>query len=149
MDRTGSSILISLIWMSTNVPAVEPYSKRMKLMLCIIAIVYADAFANERDKLFPVMARFTKPHRYERFFRNACAIMDFDAREELSRTGCPTLIIAGDDDNTVGNDAPYELNDCIPDSKVYIYHGLGHGLFEEAKDFYDRVYEFCVSGKNF
>lgn len=21
--------------------------------------------------------------------------------------------------------------------------GLGHGAFEEAKDFYDRVYEFC------
>ena len=23
------------------------------------------------------------------------------------------------------------------------YEGLGHGAFEEAKDFYDRVREFC------
>ena len=120
----------------------------VSLMVDTAERMYSKAYLDKKRKLFPVMARFTKPHSYERFFRNACAIMDFDAREELAKICCPTLIIAGDDDKTVGNDAPYELNDRIPDSIVYIYHGLGHGLFEEAKDFYDRVYEFCVSEKN-
>lgn len=31
----------------------------------------------------------------------------------------------------------------IAGSELYVYDGLGHGLFEEAKDFYDRVYAFC------
>ena len=30
-------------------------------------------------------------------------------------------------------------------SRMFIYKGLGHGVFEEAKDFNDKVYEFCVS----
>lgn len=53
------------------------------------------------------------------------------------------MIIAGDDDNIVGNDAPYDLNRGIAKSELYVYKGLGHGAFEEAKDFYDRVFEFC------
>ena len=117
----------------------------VRLMVDTAEKMYSKAYLDRNGKMFPVMARFTKPGSYERFFRNAYAIMEFDAREELTEICCPTLIIAGDDDNTVGNDAPYELNKGIPDSKIYIYHGLGHGAFEEAKDFYDRVYEFCVS----
>ncbi|MBR2823797.1 MAG: alpha/beta hydrolase [Clostridia bacterium] len=117
----------------------------VRLMVNTAERMYSKAYLERNRKLFPVMARFTKPRSYERFLRNACAIMEFDAREELSKMSCPVLIIAGDDDNTVGNDAPYELNEGIPNSRMFIYEGLGHGVFEEAKDFYDRVYEFCVS----
>ena len=45
----------------------------------------------------------------------------------------------------MGNEAPNELTRAIPGSKMYIYEGLGHGAYEEAGDFYDRVYEFCES----
>lgn len=119
----------------------------VRLMVDTAERMYSQSYLERNRKLFPVMARFTKPGSYERFFRNANAIMGFDARVELSKIGCPTLIIAGDDDRTVGNDAPYELNELIPDSRLFIYKGLGHGVFEEARDFYDRVCEFCESGK--
>ena len=105
--------------------------------------MYSKAYLEKNRKWFPVMARFTKPGSYERFLRNADAIMEFDAREELSKISCPTLIIAGDDDKTVGNEAPYLLSKGIPDSRIHLYHDLGHGVFEEAKDFYDRIFEFC------
>ncbi len=55
----------------------------------------------------------------------------------------PTLIIAGSNDKTVGNDAANMLKQGIAGSSLYVYDGLGHGLFEEAKDFYDRVFAFC------
>ena len=42
----------------------------------------------------------------------------------------------------MGNDAPYEFQKLIPENEMYIYKGLGHGAFEEAKDFYDRVFAF-------
>ena len=75
--------------------------------------------------------------------KNAYAILGFDARDDLAKISCPTLIIAGSDDKTVGNDAASELNSGIMDSELFIYEGLGHGAFVEAKDFYDRVFGFC------
>ena len=51
--------------------------------------------------------------------------------------------LSGGDDKTVGNDAARELRDGIAGSELYVYEGLGHGAFEEAKDFYDRVLAFC------
>lgn len=113
------------------------------LMVDTAEKMYSQQYLKKNRKYFPLIAKFTKPSSYDRFMKNALAILDFDVRNELSKINCSTLIIAGDDDNTVGNDAPYELNKRIPNSELYIYKGLGHGLFEEADDFYDRVFEFC------
>ena len=35
------------------------------------------------------------------------------------------------------------LKEGIINSELYVYEGLGHGAFEEAKDFYDRIFNFC------
>ena len=115
----------------------------LSLMIDSAEKMYSKAYLDKNRKMFPLIARFTKPKSYERFFRNAEAILHFDVRNKLSKINCPTLIIAGDNDKTVGNDAPDELSKAIPNSSSYIYKGLGHGTFEEAKDFYDRVLEFC------
>lgn len=104
--------------------------------------IYSEKYVEKNRKMLPIMAILTKPKSYERFIKNANAILNFDVSERLSEIHCPTLIISGNNDNTVGNDAPYELNKGIAGSELFIYDGLGHGLFEEAKDFYDRVYEY-------
>ncbi len=114
------------------------------LMVDTAEKMYSDEFLQKNRKYFPVIARFTKPSTYDRFLKNADAIMNFDVRDELSKISCPTLIISGSDDNTVGNDAAGELSDGIAGSELFVYEGLGHGAFEEAKDFYDRVLEFCL-----
>ena len=91
----------------------------------------------------PLLARFTKPRTYDRFLKNADAILRFDCRDELSKISCPTLIIAGSEDHTIGTEAASELHGAIPGSELYVYDRLGHGVYEEAKDFYDRVQAFC------
>ena len=101
------------------------------------------AFPEKYRKALPYLAKLTKPSDYERFLKNADAILRFDARRELPKIGCRTLIIAGSDDHTVGTNAASELHSAIAGSELYIYEGLGHGAFEEAKDFYDRVLAFC------
>ena len=113
------------------------------LMIDTAEKMYTEEYLSKNRRTFPIVAKLTKPKSYERFYVNANAILDFDARSELNKISCPTLIIAGDNDNTVGNDAPQELSAGIADSQVYIYHGYGHGIHEECKDFYERVYEFC------
>ena len=105
--------------------------------------MYSEKYLQKNRKHFPLLARLTKPRTYDRFLKNACAILNFDCRSELSKILCPTLIIGGSDDLTVGGEAASELNRAITGSELYVYDHLGHGVFEEAKDFYDRVYEFC------
>lgn len=112
------------------------------LMVDTAEKMYSEKYLAKNRKFFPIVAPFTKPKSYDRFLKNAYAILNFDAREELKNIKCPTLIIAGDDDHTVGNYAPL-LAQGISNSEMFIYEGLGHGTFEEAKDFYDRVYGFC------
>ena len=105
--------------------------------------MYSEGYLRKNRKYLPLLAAFTKPRTYGRFFRNADAILAFDCRDALPKIGCPTLIIAGSDDHTVGNDAAGELHSAIAGSELYVYEGLGHGAYEEAKDFYDRILEFC------
>ena len=105
--------------------------------------MYSEEYLKKNRKYLPLLARITKPGDYGRFRKNAFAILEFDAREELLKIKCPTLIIAGSDDRTVGRDAAGELNEGIAGSELFVYEGLGHGAYEEAKDFYDRVLEFC------
>ena len=112
------------------------------LMIDTAERMYSDAYLRKNRKYFPLLARFTKPRSYDRFMRNAFAILKFDVRNELSKIGCPTLIIAGSDDHTVGSAAASELKNGIRDSELYVYEGLGHGAYEEAKDFYGRIFAF-------
>ena len=113
------------------------------LMIDTAEKMYSEKYLRKNRKLFPLFAKFTKPKSYDRFLKNACAILNFDMRNDLSKISCPTLIIAGSDDHTVGNEAAYELNRGIAGSELFVYEGLGHGAFEEAKDFYDRILSFC------
>ncbi len=113
------------------------------LMVDTAEKMYSQKYLDKNRRLFPVLARITKPSSYERFFRNAYAILAFDARHELSRITAPTLIIAGSDDRTVGNEAAAELHQGIAGSELFVYEGFGHGAYEEAKDFYARVLQFC------
>lgn len=113
------------------------------LMVDTAEKMYSEAYLRKNGRFFPLIARFTKPKDYDRFLKNADAILRFDAREELSKIVCPTLILAGSDDHVVGNDAADELRAGIAGSDLHVYQGLGHGAYEEAKDFYDRVLDFC------
>ena len=72
----------------------------------------------------------------------ARAILDFDARGELGKIACPTLILGGEEDRIVGAEASRELHGAIAGSELYIYPGLGHAAYEEAKDFNERIYRF-------
>lgn len=103
---------------------------------------YSPAYLKNYRKLYPLLGIVGKPQSYNRFLVNAQAILGFDARRELHRIACPTFIIGGEKDQTVGVQASYDLKSQIVGSELYIYAGLGHAAYEEAKDFYARVYDF-------
>lgn len=117
------------------------------LMISTAEKMYSENYLKAYRKTYPFLGLLGKPKTYQRFFINAKAILGFDAYEELGKIQCPTYIISGSDDKTVGNDAAHELKANIPGSKLHIYEGLGHAAYEEAKDFYDRVYGFLMGEK--
>lgn len=84
-----------------------------------------------------------KPKSFERFLIQARSCVTHDTYELLPRISCPTLVIGGREDIIVTGEASLELAARIPGSELVLYDGLGHGLYEEAPDFLQRVADFC------
>ncbi|SOB96732.1 alpha/beta fold hydrolase [Pseudobutyrivibrio ruminis] len=135
-NETIKGVVTKWIEMTRNASHTE-------LMLDTAEKVYTKEFNEKNKRYLPLVAKFTKPKTYDRFCKNAYAILAFDSRPVLSKIKCPTYIMSGNCDNTVGNDAPYELHAAIEHSEILIFEGLGHGLFEEDKNFYNKVFEIC------
>ena len=115
----------------------------LSLMTDTAEKMYSETYLQKNRRYLPVLARFTKPESYDRFLINARAILASAARGELAGISCPTLILAGSEDRTVGTEAAPELHRGIGGSALHVYDGLGHGAYEEAGDFYERVLAFC------
>lgn len=107
---------------------------------------YSPDYLKKYRKIYPVIGLIGKPKSYDRFLVNARAILGFDAFSALPGIICPTLIVGGAEDRIVGAQASYEMREQIPKSERFVYPGLGHAAYEEAKDFNQRVFAF-LEGK--
>lgn len=116
-----------------------------RLMVDTAEKSYSSAYLKKYRKLYPIIGGLGKPKSYGRFLINANAILGFHAREELGRIACPTLILAGGEDQIVGVQAAREMHERIAGSQLWIYPGLGHAAYEEAPDFQERVFRFLES----
>lgn len=103
---------------------------------------YSSNYLKKYRAVYPIIGLIGKPSDYSRFLANARAILEFNITADLNRIVCPTLIIAGEKDKIVGLEASYVMKENITNSELYIYEGLGHGAYEEAKDFNQRIYDF-------
>ena len=92
---------------------------------------------------YRLMGNLGRPKSFDRFLTQAESCVTHDAWGLLDRIKCPTLVIGGTDDRIVTGQASEEIAAKITGSELYMYEGLGHGLYEEAPDFLDRAAEFC------
>ena len=97
---------------------------------------------------YPFLCRIGKPKDFSRYIIQAQACISHNAEAELSKIKCPVLVIGGDADQIVGPHSSSELVECISNSKLILYHGLGHGLYEEAGDFNDQILMFLKEEKD-
>ena len=117
-----------------------------ELMIDTAERSYSPAYLKRYRKLYPLLGLVGKPRTYERFLVNGQAILSFDAGAELKTIPCPTLVLGGAEDRIVGAEASHQLAARIPHSQLYIYPELGHAAYEEAKNFYPRVFAFLQQG---
>ncbi len=92
---------------------------------------------------YSIFGSIGRPKSFDRFRIQAESCVTHDSYDLLDRISCPTLVIGGKEDKIVTGQASVEIVGRIPDSKLLLYDGLGHGLYEEAPDFLQRVKEFC------
>lgn len=105
---------------------------------------YSDAYLS-KGKPYMLLARAGKIKDVNRFLIMANACMSHDSHSELSKIKCPTLVVGGMEDKIVTGKASEEVAAEIEGSLLYMYEGLGHGLYEEAKDFNRRVLDFLAA----
>ena len=112
------------------------------IMINSAEAAYSEKKLKRYRRLYPLLGLIGKPKDHRRFLSNANAILRFDARDMLGKIRCPTLILGGEEDKTVGPEASKELHGALAGSVLYMYPGLGHAVFEEAPDFNMRVFGF-------
>lgn len=112
------------------------------LMIDTAERAYSQTYLKKYRLAYPLLGHLGKPGDYRRFLIQGRACLGHEAYPELGTIQCPTLVIGGGQDKTVGPDAAKEVAAAIKDSKLFIYDELGHAAYEEAKDFNQRVMDF-------
>lgn len=115
------------------------------IMIDTFEKMYTENYLKKHRWLYPIIAKVGKPKSFNRFIIMANACITHNSYDELIKIKSPTLVIGGDSDNVVGKNTSEDIADRIKDCKLFIYKGLGHGLYEEAKDFNQLVLDFLNS----
>ena len=103
---------------------------------------YSEKYLKKYRLMYPLLGVVGKPKSYERFLIQLHSCLHHGTYDALEKIQCPTLVIGGECDKIVGVEGSTELAGRIPNSELFIYEGLGHGLYEEAKDFISRIQSF-------
>ena len=104
--------------------------------------MYTDTYIQKNIWMVPFMAKISKPASFDRFITMADACLTHDSFHDLHRIKAETLVIGGRKDQTLGIQGTLDLSEGISNCKTYIYPEYGHALYEEAKDFNDRILTF-------
>ena len=92
--------------------------------------------------MYTLLGKIGGVEDFGRFLTLAESCLRHDASKEIAKIQCPVLIIGGRRDKIVSDKASEEIHERIPGSSLYMYDDLGHGLYEEADDFLERVTSF-------
>ena len=112
------------------------------LMESNVRNMYSDEYYRKNRWLTPITGKIAVPKDCGRFIEMAKACLSHNAESSLGKIKAPTLIIGGTEDRTVGAKASEILAREIPGAKIFMYEGLRHAVYDEAKDFNKRVLEF-------
>lgn len=118
-----------------------------QLMIDTAEKSYSEKYRRAYHFLYPILGIIGKPSDPNRFLIQAASCIEHNAWQELNQIVCPTFVIGGDADQIVGVNASIELSEEIPNSELFLYKGLGHAAYEEAKDFNIRVLNFLTNQK--
>ena len=105
---------------------------------------YTGKYLEKNRKIYNLLGLLGKNVNFERFIIQAKSCIEHNAYIKLDKIKCPTLIIGARQDKVVGIIGSEELNEKINCSELYIYEEYSHGVYEQAKDFNNRIFEYLM-----
>ena len=96
----------------------------------------------------PLLAMYAEvsDEEMDRFAILAHACDEVDIVEQLSKIQCPVLVLGAGDDRVLSAEASVKIVDKLKNSGVrcefYMYEGYGHAVFDELREYKDRIYAF-------
>lgn len=103
--------------------------------------LYSENYIRRYKPFLPLLTLLQKPKDPARFITLAKSCLTCDTYELLSQIQCPVLVIGGAQDKIVGSASAKELADKLG-CELILYQHFGHAVYEEAKDFNQKVYDF-------
>ena len=114
----------------------------MKELVKDMAIkLYSETYIRRYQLFLPLLTILQKPKDIHRFIRLTKSCLTCNTYEELKKIQCPVLVIGGKQDHIVTGKSSEEIAKKLG-CKIYMYENFGHAVYEEAKDFNKKVYEF-------
>lgn len=106
---------------------------------------YTGKYLEKNRKTYKLLGMLGKTATYERFIIQAKSCLKHNTYEFLDKIKCSTLIIGARKDKAVGIIGSEEMAQKIENNQIYIYEEYSHGVYEQAKDFNERVLRFLKS----
>ena len=105
------------------------------------AYVYTPSFFEQyRDAIIAACEGATELD-FRNFAISAAAIRGFDVSDRIGTVACPAFVLGAGEDRVLGVQASYDLIDALH-CDGYIYEGYGHGAYDEAPDYVERIAAF-------
>lgn len=106
--------------------------------------LYSERYLKKYRLLMPIAAKISRPKDFRRFIILAKACLTCNTYDKLGMIRCPVLVLGGKEDKIVTGRASEEIAEKL-NCELYMYDGLGHSAYEEAKDFNDRISDFLMN----
>ena len=116
-----------------------------ELMFDIASHSYTTKSFGKFKYLYRIMGIFSRIKDKQRISIQAVSCLKHDSLAVLEKINCPTLIIGAEKDDVLGVEASLELHQHIKDSQLTILPECGHALYEQNKNFQNRVLVFLES----
>lgn len=103
--------------------------------------MYTDAYLKGMKLFLPLLTLINKPKDKERFIALAKSCLSCKTYDQLEKIQCETLVIGAKEDKIVTAEASLEIAQRLG-AELVLYEKYGHAVYEEARDFNQRIYEF-------
>lgn len=130
-------------------PAGPRGAARMLVRLALLAVAPMDVVAahvarglfprpEQRDLFLAAVAALSRTPR-SAYVASVRALARFDVRDRLDRVACPTLVVAGEQDETVPRAAKEALCRAIPGARLAVIPGSGHATPHDRPEAFNRL----------
>ena len=108
--------------------------------------VYSPSFYEQYKDLIIASGDGASETDYENFIISSRAILAFNVYDELEKIKCPVFVLGAGQDKVLEPQESLDIAEKL-NCEYYIYEGYGHGVFDEAPDYRDRIKEFLNKNK--